>query len=128
MTEFIHDDVLDALLDEVADNCDKMFVCSTYPTNYTQASSTYMLAEHDMTPGDGNGDFTNGNGDASGRKCAVTAQSAITITNTGTAAHVALCDSGNSKVLAVAECTSQSLTSGNTVTVPTFDIEVADPA
>ena len=128
MTEFIHDDILDLILDGIADLCDRLFVCSTYPTTYTEASVTYMLAQHTITPGDGNGDLTVGNGDASGRKVAVTAQAAISVTNSGTALHVALCALGTTKILAVAECTSQALTAGNTVTVPTFDIEVADPA
>jgi hypothetical protein len=32
----------------------------------------------------------------------------------------------NSKLLYVTTCTSQSLTSGGTVTVPAWDIEIAD--
>ena len=127
MSKFLHDDVLDLLVKGVADDGNKLFVCSTYPANYTEASSTYMLAQHDMVVGSGNGDYLVQNGDTNGRKVAVTAQATISVTNSGTAGHVALCKSSGSKVLAVTICTTQALVAGNTVTVPTFDVEVADP-
>jgi hypothetical protein len=43
------------------------------------------------------------------------------------AAHVALADSVNSKLLYVTTCTSQVLTAANTVTVPAWIIQLADP-
>lgn len=124
---FCHDDILDLLLDGLANSGDRLCVCSTEPTTYTEATSTYKLAIHTLTAGDGNGDWTIANGDASGRKLTLAEQAAISVDATGTAAHIAIADSGNSKLLFVLNCTSQSLTQGNTVTVPTFDIEVADP-
>lgn len=128
MGKFFHDDVLDATLNEVADNGDKMFVCTAQPTTYTEASVTYVLATITLTVGDGNGDYTVADDGTSGRKLTVAAQSAASVTANGTATHVAIGDSGNSKVLAVTTTTSQSLTSGGTVDVPTFDLTVNDPA
>jgi len=128
MAKFVHDDVMDALLKYMADNGDKLFVCSAQPTTYTEASATYMLAQHNMTVGHGNGDYTVENAAPSGRKLTVTEQSGISITNTGTANCVAICDSANAKVLWVTTlAANQSLTSGNTVTVPTFSDAIADP-
>lgn len=127
MAKSIHDDVLDAALDVIATG-NEIVVCSAQPTTYAEAHTTYMLVTHVMTAGDGNGDYTIGNGDASGRKVAVTQQANITITNSGTATHVAITDTGNSKLLLVTTCTSQALTAGNTVTIPTFDDEIADPS
>ena len=125
MAKACHDDVLDAMLDKIA-TANLLTVCSTQPTTRLQAATTYKLADVVVTAGDGNGDFTIANGDASGRKVTVAQQATITVDDTGTAAHIALCDGAT--LLYVTTCTSQALTSGNTVTVPAWDIEVADPS
>jgi hypothetical protein len=122
------DAVLDVMLDHIADNGTRICVCSAEPTTYTEAITTYKLAIHTMTVGDGNGDYTITNGVTSGRKLAMTAQVAITVDASGTATHVALADSGNSLLLFVTTCTSQALLATNTVTIPTWDIEILDPA
>ena len=127
MGKSIHDDVLDAPLNEIADNGNKIVLCSAEPTTYAEATATYMLVEHALTVGDGNGDYTVANGDTSGRKLTVTQQSSISITNSGTANHAAIVDTGNSKLLTVTTVTSQVLTSGGTVTIPAFKIEIGDP-
>lgn len=126
MGKFANDDVLDALLAEIATG-DEITVCSAEPTTYTEAHTTYKLADGSLTPGNGNGDFTIGDGDASGRKLTVAQQGPLAIDASDTATHIAITDTANSKLLAVTTCTGQSLTSGGTVTVPAFDIEVADP-
>jgi hypothetical protein len=84
-----------------------------------------MLATVTLTVGDGQGDFTIAEGDVSGRKVTVEQQTDISISNTGTAAHIAITDGAD--LLFVTTCTPQALTSGGTVTVPAFDIEVEDP-
>jgi hypothetical protein len=125
MAKFANDDVMDAALAKVA-TCTRMDVCSTQPTNLTEATSTYSLADVTLTAGDGNGDYTIANGDASGRKVSVAQQANIDIDSSGTAEHVALSD--GSDLLYVTTCTSQALTAGGTVTVPAWDIEIADPS
>jgi hypothetical protein len=128
MAKFIHDDVLDALLAAIADNCKRITVCSTQPTTYTEGNSTNKLADVDTTEGAGNGDFTLANGDTNGRKLTIAQQADVPVDTSGTAQHVALLDVDNSKLLAVMTCTSQALTAGNTVTIPAFDIEASDPS
>lgn len=123
MAKSIHDDVLDAALTYLKDYGNEIDVCSAQPTTYTEAHATYMLAQKSITTAA----TTVANGDSSGRKITWAQQSDITITNSGTATHVAVVDTGNSKLLLVTTCTSQALTGGNTVTVPTFDDEIADP-
>ncbi len=125
MAKACHDDVLDGLLDIVA-TATKLIVCSTQPTTYTEANSTYALADVVI---DGT-DFIKANGDTNGRKVTVAAQSGVLIDTSGTALHVALVITASSKLLYVTTCTSQALTANgsNTVTVPAWDIEVADPA
>ncbi len=129
MGKWANDNVMDAALAYV-DDCDRLFVCSSTnaPANYTEASSTYCLATATLTPGAGNGSFTLGNGDASGRKLSVAQQSNKSITASGTAKHIALGISGSSTLVEVTTCTDQPLTSGGTVTIPTWDIEIADPS
>lgn len=124
MAKSVHDDVLDGALNIIKNNCTRMTVCSTQPTTYTEGNATYALADVTMA----SGDFTAANGDTNGRKLTVAAKSAFTVDASGTAQHIALLDVTNSKLLYVTTCTSQALTSGNTVSTPAWDIELADPS
>jgi len=124
MAKSVHNDVLDAALDKIATST-LMTVCSQEPTTRTEAATTYALADVTMTAGDGN-DYTVAEGDGNdGRKVTVGAQPSVTVDSTGTGNHVALCD--GSDLLYVTTCTSQSLTSGNTVDFPAWDVQIADP-
>jgi len=105
------------------DNSTRLTVCTGEPTTYAQATSAYSLAIVTID----SGDFTIADGDSSGRKVTVAQQSGISIGTTGTASHVALSYDTNSELVYVTTCTAQALTSGGTVTVPSWKIEVADP-
>lgn len=126
MAKATPDDVLDAFLDEIA-LATMLYVCSAQPANFAGIAAV-TLASVALTPGDGGGDFTIANGDTSGRKLTVAQQAAISITASGTANHIVLAISGSSRLIYITTCTSQALTSGGTVTVPAWDIEVADPS
>ncbi len=115
--------ILDAALDEIATST-RLTVLSGEPANFAGIAAL-LLASVALTAGDGNGDFTIADGDTSGRKLTVAQQSSISITATGTATHVGLDDATDLQY--VTTCTSQALTSGGTVTVPAWDIEIADP-
>ena len=127
MAKWANDNVMDAALAYVATGT-LVTVCSAQPTTYTEASATYKLADVVVTAGNGNGDFTLANGDVSGRKVTVEQQANVPIDTSGTATHVAISISGSSTLLYVTTCTSQVLTSGGTVTVPAWDIEISDPS
>jgi hypothetical protein len=129
MSKWIHDDVLDLLLNGIADNGNELYICSTGPVTYAEATSTYKLgkASPDLTLGDGNGDYTLAAGDVSGRKLTVAQQDSVPITADGDAQHVALVDSVNSKLLAVTTITLLAVTIGDAVTVQAWDLEVGDP-
>ena len=120
MAKTVSNDVLDAALNEIA-TATIMTACSQQPTTRTEAVTTYALADHVMS----GADFTNADGDTSGRKVTVAAQAGVTVDTTGTATHIALCDA--STLLYVTTCTSQALTATNTVDFPAWDIEIADP-
>ena len=123
MAKKCSDAYMDAML-ALIDDADTLTVCSAEPANVAGISAV-KLAEVALTPGAGNGDFTLANGDTNGRKLTIAQQAAISITASGDATHVVIDDGTN---LYVTTCTTQTLTSGGTVTVPAFDIEVADPS
>lgn len=120
MAKWANDSVLDALLDKVA-TANQLIVCDGQPTDRADA-----LAKALASVTVDSGDFSKGNGDVNGRKLTVAQQSTISITATGDADHVALVD--GSSLLYVTTVDSQTLTSGNTVTVPVWTVTVADPS
>jgi hypothetical protein len=123
MAKLVVDAIMDAALAKGATGT-VISVCSTQPTTRTEAVTTYMLATQAMTAGDGNGDYVIADGDVNGRKLRVLQQGPITITNSGDAEHVAICD--GTDLLLVTTCTSQTLTAGGTVTVPEWSHTIAD--
>ena len=123
MAKAVADDVLDAALDEIA-TATRLVVCSDEPANFAGIAAV-ALADVVLTAGDGNGDYTIANGDTDGRKVTVAQQADIEIDTTGDATHVTLDD--GTTLQYVTTCTSQTLTDGGTVTVPAWDIEIADP-
>ena len=122
MAKTLSDAVIDGALDVAAG--DQISVCTTQPTDYTEATATYKLAISTAVAG---GDFVNANGDVSGRKMTVAAQTAVTIDTTGTALFVAITNLAGTLLKVVTTSTSQALTSGGTVDIGTFKLEIADP-
>lgn len=123
MAKWANDSMMDASLAYVATGT-RLVVTSGQPANFAGIAAV-ALADVTMTAGNGNGDYTIANGDTSGRKLTVAQQSNVPIDSSGTATHVCIDD--GTTLLYVTTCTSQALTSGGTVTVPAWDIEVADP-
>ena len=104
----------------------RQVVCTAQPLTYAEANATYMLVNVAMA----GTDFTLANGDGAGttpRKSTMTAKSGVSVTNTGTATHVALIDTVNLVLLEVTTCTSQALTAGNAANIPAWKIEIGAP-
>ena len=120
MAKLIPDAILDLMLDQTEGTL--LCVCSTQPTNYTEATATYKLADVVID----SGDYTAANGNVSGRKNTVAAQSAVTIDTSGTAEHVAVVTTGDTTLRLVTTCTSQVLTAGGTVDIGSFKHELLD--
>lgn len=127
MAKAAEDAFIDGSLLILKNTATRMTVCSAQPTGSTPPTvaniNTVRLAEVVMATGD----FTIANGDTSGRKVSMTAKTGLPITGAGTqnATHVVL-DNGTS-MLYCTTCTSQALTNGNTVNVPLWKVEIADP-
>jgi|WetSurMetagenome_2_1015567.scaffolds.fasta_scaffold58546_2 hypothetical protein len=123
----VPDAVMDKNLDEVALS-DRLFLCSQQPATYAEAATTYNLATITLTAGDGNGDWTKGNGDVSGRKLTLAEQTG-TGTNPGTANHVAFGVNGSSALKFVSTMTDFLVQAAVGFTLPSKDIwEIRDPA
>lgn len=123
MARSVADAVLDAALTHITSNGTRIDVCATEPTTYTAATSTNSLGNTTISGADYTGPA---DGDVSGRKITVGAQSGITVGTSGTADHLAITD-GAANLLYVTVVTSQSVTSGNTMDTSAFDIEIEDP-
>ena len=99
-------------------------VTSQEASTYAEATSTYTLGNSTSLSIGAPADRSGG-----GRKVAVASVTDGSVTGTGTATHYALVDTNNSRLLATGALTaSQSVTSGNTFTLATFDIGIPDPA
>ena len=120
---FLSDNVLDEGVDYLTANGTRIDICSTEPTTYTEATSTFTEGnETGLTVGNAE------DGDSSGRKVVVPAITAGDVTGTDTVTHWALTD-GISELLAVQTLSSsQAVTSGNTFTLTAIDITIPDPA
>lgn len=126
MARKVDDSVLDAPLDQIINNCDKMTACDAEPATFADANNggVNFLADVAMA----SGDFTKADGDTSGRKVTVGQKTGVTVDNSGTVTHVALLDTVTSTLLYVTTATSQALTAGNTMTFNAWDIELGDPS
>lgn len=120
MAKFASDGFIDGGLDAI-DGCTALNVCSAQPTSVAECASLSLTTTHTLT----GGDFAKANGDVSGRKLTVAQQADLAISASGEASHVAINDGVN---FYVTTCTPQQLTSGGTVTVPAWKIEISDPA
>lgn len=120
MGKKIDQQTYDVSFDDTA-TADEMLVCSAEPTDRANAL-TLSLASVAMV----GGDFTKAAGDVSGRKQTVAAKSGVSVTASGTATHIALISA--TRLLDVTTCTSQALTSGNTVNIPAWAREIRAPS
>ncbi|GLX86386.1 hypothetical protein tloyanaT_26390 [Thalassotalea loyana] len=121
MTKFIHDEVLDAPIDKIIAEADRVIWIDTFSNDYTTIT-TNAIGSYIPT-------ITKANGDTSGRKGTIQASSGISVDADGTFNHFAVVDDDASKVLYVGEAgASKPLTVGDTVDAPATDIEFSDPS
>lgn len=134
MGKLVHDDVLDAALEFLADNATYLCVNSAEPSTYSEAydipgSAGYCLART-ATDAFDDADFTITNGTVSGRRTTVLEQVALDILATGTATHISIVGTDSAAanaLLYVTTCAAMELTISGLTDVPTFNIELRDP-
>lgn len=116
----------DATLDEIAKSTEVTVGTGTAPTVYA-ASYTGQLGAYTVTAGDGGGDWVIANGDTSGRKLTLLAQSGNNGTATGTADWVAFDD--GVVLYGTIDGDGDTINSGSAFTIAETDVlEIADPA
>lgn len=126
MAKWCDSDVLDQALNYIKNNCDREFLCTTQPANWTDANATLNLCTYSMNSGNFTGPAA-GNA-ANSRKIAVNQRSGNNATANGTAAHVALGISGNTTLKYVTTCGSQAVTVGNPIQINAWNIEFDQPS
>lgn len=122
----LHDAAMDAAYDYV-DLADTVRVINAYTLDHAHATVvTNTLASVAMVP---NTDYTKADGDAgnASRKVTMLAKNGVSVSASGTATHVALTLTADTTVRLVTTCTSQALTSGNTVNIPAWKHEFGIP-
>lgn len=124
MAKSVNNLVLDAALDYLSTNGTRLDVCAGAPTTYLEATDTNTFGNVTL---DGT-DYTKADGTASGRKVTVAAQSAVPISASGTADHVAITNGVDTLLYVTELASSQTLTSGETTDVASWDIELGDPS
>jgi hypothetical protein len=129
MAKFAENAVLDAALAAIK-GATRLTVTSAQhansgtatPPTAAQIDAIKLAQQTGLTAGSFTGPV---DGDTSGRKVTINALSGISISASGTATHIYL-DNGTNG-LYVTTCTSQALTASNTVNVPAWKVEIADP-
>jgi hypothetical protein len=127
MTKAVHNDVLDAALNWVKNNAERISCCSGSPVSYTSAitQGSDMLAINDIS----GPDFTGPDDDTSGRKLTVGQKANVEVSATGSAQTIHLVDSsGAGKILYTTDVsTEQVVTDGNQMTFNSWVINIEDP-
>ncbi len=122
MAKYCNPDVIDAALNTIKNNAVRMVLLASQPASYAAAVSD-KLAEAVMA----SGDFTLAAGDIDGRKVTVAAKNNQSILVSGSANHVALLDTTNSRLLYVTTCPATSLVQGGTVNIAAWAVEIGAP-
>ena len=117
---FISDTVFDNGLTVVDTNGTRLDICSTEPTTYTEATSTFTLGNDTVNTG------APTNGATDGRRVIVPAISAGTVTGTGTAGFWALTNGSDTLYATGSLASSQAVTTGNTFSLDAVSITIRD--
>jgi hypothetical protein len=123
MADSLGDRVLDYGLDVLDTEATHLYICSQEPTTFIEASSTYALGNKNFGAGGVFGGPAAGS--PNGRKVSSTEITDGAVTGSDTAVKWAVTDDGNSRLLADGSlASSQPVTSGNTFSLPSFDITI----
>jgi len=115
--------VFDQGLNYLDTNGTRLDICSTEPTTYAEATSTYSLGNKTSlnigAPADRGG---------GGREVTVPQITDGSVTADGTAAFYAITNGSNELLATGSLSSSQGVTNGNTFTLTSFTIGIPDPA
>lgn len=124
MAKAAPDTTIDTLLNLIK-NANTAVVCTSEPTTYAEATSSYALADVTIASTDFTGPANAGGG---GRVLTFNGKSSISIDASGSADHVAFVSASSSSLVAVTTCTTAPLVAGNLCTLPgSLTFTVGDP-
>ena len=122
-------EVLDAALNYIDTNCENLYICSTEPTTFAQASDDPGSAGYKLGTKASPTISVSADRGGGGREITISAITDGSVGYTGTAAYWALTDDSNTLLMATGSLSSsQSVTNGNTFTLTQFTIGIPDPA
>jgi len=121
---YLNSRIQDFGLNVLDTEANRLDICTTEPTTFSQATTTYTVGNKTSISVGSPADRT-----PSGRKVTVAAITDGNVTGNNTAAFWAVTDTVNSRLLAAGSLSSgQVVTSGNTFTMTAFDIGIPGPA
>ena len=124
MAKWSNDLIIDNGLAHLRDNGTIMTACTAQPTTFAEATTTYKLADVSIDAAD----MPISNGLTTGRRVIVAAQNGVPIDTDGLVTHVAISDTGNSELLYVTVISNQQqLYAGNTLNLPSWEVNITDP-
>lgn len=126
MAKWAHDDMLDTALQYIRNNAKSICVLTAQPTLLSECVAATVLAFTTL-----NTAMTIQDGVVSGRRITIPIAATVAVNATGVASHVAIYSTvtGSSGLHYVTQCSTQALTStSNQVTIPAWNIEIADPS
>lgn len=128
MAKFCSSVILNAAATVIRDGAAKIAVCTSVAIASVNDVEAQTLAVTTLTTGAGSTSFTIADGDVSGRKITISAQSSIAVATTGVAGQIALYTTvGSTQLYYLTNCTTQALAStANKVTIPAWKIEFRD--
>ena len=122
MAKYAPDNVMDSGLSWIKANSNALCVCSSQPTSYAEATSTYKLGQaSDASICGSPQDWA-----TSGREVAIAAKSSITMSGGSSAQHIALVSTASSVLAYVTTIASQTVSASDKMNVATWDIRIAD--
>lgn len=130
VTKYANDLIMNAALDYIKTNAVKMYVTTASISSASVVSYAKIVGAAALTGAINAVAIASvalADGDSSGRKLAIPQFASVAVVASGSAARVCLVNSSGSVVVYTTTCTSQAVVSGNTITIPTWDIEVRDP-
>jgi len=120
-------DLLDLILDDIANNGDLLCICSSLPSTYSEATSTYKLADEALVTGYSSSDYSKASGGGGSRVLTVAAQTDIPCDSSGTASYVVIVDTVAEEIkAAISLQTPQSMTSGSLYDLDSFTITIGE--
>lgn len=117
---FIADVVFDDGLSVLDTNGTRLDICSSEPTSYTEATSTFSLGNDTVNTG------APENGATDGRRVIVPAITSGSVTGTGTVAFWALTNGSDTLYATGSLSASQVVTTGNTFSLDAVSITIRD--